>query len=64
MLDERLVSVSQPIPVVEELPDTGFPWQEEWCVSLKCLDGADADVEMMFKATTVGGVQAIVMRLI
>src|SRR5215468_10038032 len=30
VLDERLVSVSQPKPGITQLPDTGFPWQEEW----------------------------------
>ena len=29
VLGERLVSVSQPLPDVTELPDKGFPWQEQ-----------------------------------
>ena len=61
VIDERLVPVSQPKPVTMELPDTGFKWQEEWSVNLKCLDGADAGVEVVFKATTDGGVKAIVI---
>jgi hypothetical protein len=61
VLDERLVSVSQPKPVITELPDTGFPWQEEWAVNMKCLDGVDAGVEVIFKATTDGGVKAVVL---
>ena len=52
VVDERLVSVSQPKPVITELPDTGFKWQEEWSVNLKCLDGADAGIEVVFKTTT------------
>jgi hypothetical protein len=59
VLGERLVSVSQPMPSVEELPDKGFPWVPQWCVNLKCLSGADADVEVTFKPTTVGGVQSV-----
>jgi hypothetical protein len=59
VVDERLVPVSQPKPVLTELPDTGFKWQEEWSVNMKCLDGADAGVETVFKATTDGGVKAI-----
>src|SRR5262245_62012962 len=51
VLDERLVSVSEPKPLITELPDTGFPWQEEWAVNMKCLDGADASAEVIFKAT-------------
>jgi hypothetical protein len=61
VLDERLVSVSQPKPLITEFPDMGSPWQEEWAVNMKCLDGADAGVEVIFKATTDGGVKAIVM---
>ena len=58
VLDERLVPISQPKPVVTELPDHGFKWQEEWAVNMKCLDGADAGVEVVFKATTDGGIKA------
>lgn len=61
VLDERLVSVSQPKPMLTELPATGFNWQEEWAVNMKCLDGADAGVEVIFKANTDGGNKAIVM---
>jgi len=60
VLGERLVPISQPKPVITELPDMGFPWQEEWAVNMKCLDGADAGVEVIFKTTTDGGVKAIV----
>ena len=51
--------VSQPMPDVAELPDKGFPWQQQWAVNLKCLSGADAGTEVIFKPTTVGGIQAI-----
>jgi len=43
------------------MQDVGFPWQEEWAVNLKCLDGADAGVEVTFKATTRGQIQAVVL---
>jgi hypothetical protein len=59
VLDERLVSISQPKPVITELPDRGFPWQEQWAVNMKCLDGTDAGVEVTFKVSTVGGIQAV-----
>ena len=29
-------------------------------MNLKCLDGADAGLEVVYKPTTVGGIQAIV----
>ena len=61
VVDERLVPVSQPKPLITELPDTGFPWQEEWAVNLKCISGADAGVEVIFKANTDGGIKAVVI---
>ena len=59
MLGERLVAVSLPMPDLAELPDTGFQWQEQWAVNMKCISGADAGTEVVFKPTTVGGIQAI-----
>jgi hypothetical protein len=60
VLGERLVAVSLPKPEVTELPDKGFPWQEQWAVNLKCIDGTDAGTEVRYPATTVGGIQAVV----
>ena len=54
VMGERLVSVDQPKPDPTQLPDTGFPWQQEWAVGLKCLSGADAGIEVVFKTTTDG----------
>jgi hypothetical protein len=59
VLGERLVSVAQAKPDIAELPDKGFPWSEQWAVNLKCLDGADAGLEVVYKPTTVGGIQAV-----
>ena len=56
---ERLVSVSLPMPLSTELPDNGFKWQEQWAVNLKCIDGADAGTEVVFKSSTDGGIKAI-----
>jgi hypothetical protein len=61
VVGEHLVSVSQPKPMVTEMQDVGFPWQEQWAVNMKCLNDADAGVEVIFKATTDGGVKAIVI---
>ena len=60
VLGEHLVSVSQEMPNPAELPDKGGPWQEQWAVNLKCLDGADAGVEVVFKSATDGGLRAVV----
>jgi hypothetical protein len=57
---ERLVSISLPKPEITELPNKGdAEWTEQWTVNLKCLDGADAGTEVIFKPTTVGGIQAV-----
>jgi hypothetical protein len=61
VVDERLVPVSQPKPLITEMPDTGFPWTEEWTVNLRCISGTDAGVEVVFKANTDGGIKAIVI---
>lgn len=59
VVGEKLLPVSEPMPDFAKLPDTGFQWQEEWAVNLKCLDGADAGVEVTYKANTDGGIKAI-----
>jgi hypothetical protein len=57
---EEMVSVTQPKPEFAKLPDAGFPWQEQWSVDMKCLDGADAGIEVTHKANTDGTRSAIV----
>jgi hypothetical protein len=59
VVGEHLLSVGQPMPDVTELPDKGFKWQQQWAVNLKCIDGTDAGTEVVYKPTTVGGIQAI-----
>ena len=51
-LGEKLLPVSQPMLDPAELPNKGFEWKEQWAVNLKCLDGSDAGVEVVYKATT------------
>jgi hypothetical protein len=55
VLGERLVPASQPKPLVTELPNHGFPWQEQLAIDMKFLDGVDAGSEGTYKPTTVGG---------
>jgi hypothetical protein len=59
VIGDRLVSVAQAKPNVTELPDLGHEWAEQWAINLKCLDGTDAGTEVVFKPTTVGGIQAV-----
>jgi hypothetical protein len=58
-LGERLLSISQPMIDPATLPDVGFEWTEQWAVNLKCLEGSDAGVEVTFKTTTHGGIEAV-----
>jgi hypothetical protein len=58
-IGEKLVSVSKPMPLITDLPDKGFPWQEQRTVNAKCIDGADAGVEVTFVTTTEGGKQVV-----
>jgi hypothetical protein len=51
--------ISQPMPDLTTFPDHGFKWQEQWSVGLKCTSGADTGIEVVYKANTVGGIQAI-----
>jgi hypothetical protein len=59
VVDERLVSVAKPKPDRTALPDTGFPWQEERGVDLKCISGVDAGAEVTLKINTDGGLKAV-----
>jgi hypothetical protein len=63
VLDKRIVSVSLPKPLITELPDLGSPWQEQWCVNMKCLTGTDAGVEVVYTMSTDGGIKSIVIML-
>jgi hypothetical protein len=54
-LGERMLSVGLPEINPADLPDVGAPWQQQMSVEMKCLDGADAGVEVCFKTATEGG---------
>jgi hypothetical protein len=58
-LGERMLFVGLPEINLAELPDVGAPWQKQMSVEMKCLDGADAGVEVVHKANTEGGLSAI-----
>jgi hypothetical protein len=60
VVGERLVPITQPRPDITELPDHGFKWQEQMTVDFKCVDGTDVGVEVVYKPTTIGGIQAVV----
>ena len=59
VVGDRLVPVSQPMPEITELPDKGADWQQQMAVDLKCINGADAGIEVVLKVSTDGGIQAV-----
>jgi len=59
VLGEHLVPADQPKPLVTELPNHGFPWQEQFSVDMKFITGADAGAEVVYKPTTLGGKGAL-----
>jgi hypothetical protein len=61
VVGEEMVSVTKPKPEFAKLSDTGFPWQEQWSVRMKCLNGADAGLQVIHKANTDGTRKAIVL---
>jgi hypothetical protein len=58
-LGERMLSVAKPEIDPAELPDVGAIWQKQMSVEMRCLDGADAGTEVVFKTNTAGGLSAI-----
>jgi hypothetical protein len=56
---ERLVPINQPMPAFAELPNLGPTWQEQWSAGMRCTSGTDSGVEVLFKASTVGGINVL-----
>ena len=60
VLGEKMVAVSQPLPVIDEAPPGAKKgWEQQIGMSLKCLTGDDAGMEARFTTTSVGGKRAV-----
>ena len=60
VLAEKMVSVSQPLPELEVAPPGAKKgWETQVGFSMKCLDGADKDMEARYTATSVGGKKGV-----
>ena len=60
VLAEKMGSVSQPLPELEVAPPGAKKgWETQVGFSMKCLDGADKDMEVRYTATSVGGKKAV-----
>ena len=60
VLAEKMGSVSQPLPELEAAPPGAKKgWETQVGFSMKCLDGADKDMEARYTATSVGGKKGV-----
>ena len=60
VLGEKMVAVSQPLPMIDEAPPGAKKgWEQQIGMSLKCLSGDDAGMEARFTTTSVGGKRGV-----
>lgn len=60
VLAEKMGSVSQPLPELEAAPPGAKKgWETQVGFSMKCLDGADKDMEVRYTTTSVGGKKGV-----
>lgn len=59
LLDEVMVPFTDPMPSREALENYNYPWVSQLSVILKCMDGEDEGVTVLYKGTSLGMRQAI-----
>ena len=60
VLAEKMVSVSQPLPELDAAPAGAKKgWEVQVGLSMKCLTGEDAGMEVRYTTTSVGGKKAV-----
>ncbi len=59
IVDEIMVPASDPLPLKTDLRDVGWKWAQQVSFQLRCLNGDDAGEQVMYKTTSVGGMNAI-----
>jgi hypothetical protein len=60
VLGEKMVSVTEPLPEMEAAPPNAKKgWEPQVGMSMKCLTGADKDMEARYTVTSVGGKRAV-----
>lgn len=60
VLGEKMVSVSQPLPELEEAPPMARKgWETQVGMSMKCLSGDDKGMEVRYTTTSVGGKRSV-----
>jgi len=60
VLGEKIASVSQPLPALEEAPPQAKKgWENQVGMSLKCISGDDKGMEARYTTTSVGGKRSV-----
>jgi len=60
VLGEKMVSVAEPLPELDEAPPAAKRgWEKQVGMSLKCITGDDKGMEARFSTTSVGGKRAV-----
>ena len=60
VLGEKMVSVADPLPELDEAPPAAKRgWEKQVGMSLKCITGDDKGMEARFSTTSVGGKRAV-----
>ena len=60
VLGEKMASVSQPLPVLDEAPPQAKKgWESQVGISLKCISGDDKGMEARYTTTSVGGKRSV-----
>jgi hypothetical protein len=60
VLGEKMASVSQPLPVLDEAPPQAKKgWESQVGMSLKCISGDDKGMEARYTTTSVGGQRSV-----
>ena len=60
VLGEKMVPVTEPLPEVDPAPPQAKRgWEVQVGMSLKCMEGEDANMEAKYSVTSVGGKRAV-----
>lgn len=59
IVGEVMVSMTEKKPLRDSLPVHQWPWNEQRWFQLKCLDGSDEGVEVLYKTSSDGGMRAV-----
>lgn len=59
LLGETLVPATHPLPTRSQLADVDAPWKELISVNLRCCSGEDEGVQVIYKPSSKGGLDAM-----